>query len=85
MNSSTQYPDHLRLEVERYLETVRFSDETGTAGLDEAMRYSLLAGGKRIRPVLALATADAIGRTDVLGAPARGGDRADSHVLADPR
>ena len=27
------------------------------------MRYSLLAGGKRIRPVLALATADAIGAT----------------------
>ena len=26
------------------------------------MRYSLLAGGKRIRPVLALATASAIGR-----------------------
>jgi geranylgeranyl diphosphate synthase type II len=26
------------------------------------MRYSLLAGGKRIRPVLALATADAVGR-----------------------
>ena len=30
-------------------------------GLDEAMRYSLLAGGKRIRPVLAMATATAIG------------------------
>ena len=30
-----------------------------TAGLDEAMRYSLLAGGKRIRPVLALAHARA--------------------------
>ena len=29
---------------------------TTTAGLDEAMRYSLLAGGKRIRPVLCLAT-----------------------------
>ena len=26
------------------------------------MRYSLLAGGKRIRPVLALATAEALGR-----------------------
>ena len=26
------------------------------------MRYSLLAGGKRIRPVLALATARALGR-----------------------
>ena len=26
----------------------------------EAMRYSLLAGGKRLRPVLALAAADAV-------------------------
>src|SRR5680860_798072 len=42
------YPDELRLEVEHCLE--------------EAMRYSLLAGGKRIRPVLALATGRAIGR-----------------------
>ena len=55
------YPDHLRDLVESYLERLRFSDEAATAGLDEAMRYSLLAGGKRIRPVLALATADAIG------------------------
>jgi geranylgeranyl diphosphate synthase type II len=56
------YPDELRLEVERYLETLRFSSDPATGGLDEAMRYSLLAGGKRIRPVLALATARAIGR-----------------------
>ena len=56
------FPEHLRDDVERYLEQVRFSDEIATAGLEEAMRYSLLAGGKRIRPVLALATADAIGR-----------------------
>jgi geranylgeranyl diphosphate synthase type II len=32
-----------------------------TEGLDEAMRYSLLAGGKRIRPVLCLATARSAG------------------------
>jgi geranylgeranyl diphosphate synthase type II len=50
------------VEVEKYLDSLRFSDEPATAGLDEAMRYSLLAGGKRIRPVLALATAAAIGR-----------------------
>ena len=56
------YPEHLRAEVERYLRELRFSSEAGTSGLDEAMRYSLLAGGKRIRPVLALATARAIGR-----------------------
>jgi geranylgeranyl diphosphate synthase, type II len=56
------YPDHLRAQVEDYLAALRFSDEPGTAGLEEAMRYSLLAGGKRIRPVLALATAAALGR-----------------------
>ena len=60
--SQPVFPEHLRDDVERYLEQVRFSDEIATAGLEEAMRYSLLAGGKRIRPVLALATADAIGR-----------------------
>ena len=47
--------------MERYLEAIRFSTEFATAGLEEAMRYSLLAGGKRIRPVLALATAAALG------------------------
>jgi geranylgeranyl diphosphate synthase type II len=59
---ASSYPDHLRAEVERYLEKLRFSSEPASTGLDEAMRYSLLAGGKRIRPVLALATARAIGR-----------------------
>jgi geranylgeranyl diphosphate synthase type II len=58
---SASYPDHLREEVERYLQGMRFSEEPLTAGLEEAMRYSLLAGGKRIRPVLALATARAVG------------------------
>jgi len=55
------YPEHLREQVERYLEAMRFSEAVVTAGLEEAMRYSLLAGGKRIRPVLALATAHAVG------------------------
>ena len=50
--------------VERELERMTFSAEPGTARLVEAMRYSLLAGGKRIRPVLALATARAIGRDE---------------------
>jgi geranylgeranyl diphosphate synthase type II len=55
------YPEHLRQEVDGYLEAMRFSDEPLTAGLEDAMRYSLLAGGKRIRPVLSLATARAVG------------------------
>ena len=58
------YPDELRAQVEAYLEQLRFPAPTAprTHGLEEAMRYSLLAGGKRIRPVLALATARAIER-----------------------
>jgi geranylgeranyl diphosphate synthase type II len=55
------YPDHLREEVEVYLQGLSFAQEPLTRGLEEAMRYSLLAGGKRIRPVLALATARAVG------------------------
>jgi geranylgeranyl diphosphate synthase type II len=55
------YPENLRQDVERYLEDMCFSEEALTAGLEEAMRYSLLGGGKRIRPVLALATARAVG------------------------
>jgi geranylgeranyl diphosphate synthase, type II len=54
------FPDHLRLEIERYLGSLRFTSDPAIAGLQDAMRYSLLAGGKRIRPVLTLATAEAI-------------------------
>jgi geranylgeranyl diphosphate synthase, type II len=57
------YPEHLRTQVEEYLAQLQFAHEAGLEGLEEAMRYSLLAGGKRIRPVLALATASALDRT----------------------
>ena len=35
----------------------------------EAMRYSLLAGGKRLRPILCLATCDLIGGTSAMAMP----------------
>jgi geranylgeranyl diphosphate synthase, type II len=57
------YPVELQEKVDQYLDGLRFAAEPGTARLEEAMRYSLLAGGKRIRPVLALATAEALGRS----------------------
>lgn len=57
------YPVELQAEVEDYLRGLSFVGDPSTAGLEEAMRYSLLAGGKRIRPVLALATAEALGRS----------------------
>ena len=55
------YPEHLRRAVDEYLESLRFTTEPSAEGLQDAMRYSLLAGGKRIRPVLSLATAAAVG------------------------
>jgi len=55
------YPEDLRSLVGEELERLRFAAAPNTAGLEEAMRYSLLAGGKRVRPVLALATARALG------------------------
>jgi geranylgeranyl diphosphate synthase type II len=55
------YPEDLRAAVDAALAELRFSRVGPTEGLDEAMRYSLLAGGKRVRPVLALATARALG------------------------
>jgi len=55
------YPEDLRALVDAELERLRFAAQPATAGLERAMRYSLLAGGKRVRPVLALATARALG------------------------
>jgi geranylgeranyl diphosphate synthase type II len=55
------YPEDLRALVDSALERLGFSGDGATEGLREAMRYSLLAGGKRVRPVLTLATARAIG------------------------
>jgi geranylgeranyl diphosphate synthase type II len=70
--ATSTYPDDLRDLVDRYLDTLRFSAIPDTAGIEEAMRYSLLAGGKRIRPVLALATARSLGRAPESVLPAAG-------------
>jgi geranylgeranyl diphosphate synthase type II len=58
---ASMYPEDLRALVDAALDRLHFAASPPTAGLDEAMRYSLLAGGKRVRPVLALATARALG------------------------
>jgi len=53
-------PEELRSLVEERLSALSFAAELGE--LETALRYSLLAGGKRIRPVLCLATGEALGR-----------------------
>ena len=55
------FPSELRRQaavVERGLDQYLPPANTRPARLHEAMRYSLQAGGKRLRPVLVLATAD---------------------------
>jgi len=57
----SKYLEERRALIESALETHVPSD-TGHAGiLHEAMRYSLFAGGKRLRPILTLAAAEAVG------------------------
>jgi geranylgeranyl diphosphate synthase, type II len=60
----SEYPDELRELVDEYLDGLSFRSGPSPAALaafEEAMRYSLLAGGKRVRPVLCLASARAAG------------------------
>ena len=56
---SPQYEDYQQ-ETERYLESL-FQGEPLYSDLYAAIRYSLLAGGKRIRPALTLEFADICG------------------------
>jgi geranylgeranyl diphosphate synthase, type II len=52
-------PEELRPLVEEYLEGIELWPQLH--GQAESVRYSLAAGGKRVRPVICLATAEAAG------------------------
>lgn len=54
--------------VERRLEELLLGEHVYPETIHQAMRYSIFAGGKRLRPVLAIAAAEAVGgdSTDVL-------------------
>jgi geranylgeranyl diphosphate synthase type II len=59
-----------RAEVEEALETVLPSPPDCPPVVADAMRYSLMAGGKRLRPILCLAGADSVGGNRQLAMPA---------------
>ena len=61
-------PDELRELVDAELMRLPLADELGE--LEEALRYSLLGGGKRIRPVLCLAIGEALGGEPIEVLPA---------------
>jgi geranylgeranyl diphosphate synthase type II len=52
-------PEELRALVQGYLSELAFTPELGA--LEDAVRYPLESGGKRVRPVISLAVAEAAG------------------------
>ncbi|HLX95013.1 MAG TPA: farnesyl diphosphate synthase [Verrucomicrobiae bacterium] len=55
--------------VNRALDTFLPSEKTKPVTIHQAMRYSLFAGGKRMRPALCLAAAEACGGSDAAALP----------------
>ena len=55
------YLEQKRVDVDRFLDSIMPSAATPPTTLHESMRYSLMAGGKRVRPILTIAAAEAVG------------------------
>ena len=56
------YLEQKRNNVDRFLDSVIPSATTPPTTLHDSMKYSLMVGGKRVRPILAIAAAEAIGQ-----------------------
>ena len=65
-----EYIEARRAEVEQALAAILPPVPDCPQVVHDAMAYSLLAGGKRLRPVLCLASADAVGGNRALALPA---------------
>ena len=61
MSELKPYLKEVIAEIDTALERVLPSEETAPQTIHKAMRYSIFAGGKRLRPVVCLAAAEALG------------------------
>src|SRR5918999_5187931 len=66
--SRNRWEEH-RARFEAYLEGLVFSEEPRLGTLVEAMRYSMLGGGKRVRPTLCMEVAEVFGAESGLVLP----------------
>ncbi|MEM7391235.1 MAG: polyprenyl synthetase family protein [Verrucomicrobiota bacterium] len=64
MSDLHEYLEQKKREVNQALDLHLPGEETRPARLHEAMRYTVFAGGKRLRPALCLAACEAVGGTD---------------------
>jgi geranylgeranyl diphosphate synthase type II len=65
-----QYLLEKRHAVDSFLDDYLPSEDTPPVMISRAVRYSLFAGGKRLRPILVLASAAAVGGEDEAALPA---------------
>src|SRR5687767_6881902 len=65
----TEYLQARRAEIEAALATLLPAPPGCPAVIADAMRYSLTAGGKRLRPILCLASAEAVGGDRTMAMP----------------
>src|SRR5215213_14038 len=70
MNDLTQYLAARRSEIDAALLAALPAPPACPANVADAMRYSVTAGGKRLRPILCLASAEAVGGDRRLAVPA---------------
>src|SRR5204862_7050348 len=70
MNDLKEYLMARRSEIDAALLAALPASPACPANLAEAMRYSITAGGKRLRPILCLASAEAVGGDRALAVPA---------------
>jgi geranylgeranyl diphosphate synthase, type II len=69
-SSFTEYLQARRVEIEAALAAALPAPPDSPSVVADAMRYSITAGGKRLRPVLCLAAAEAVGGDRSLAMPA---------------
>ncbi len=71
--------------VDKALDDMLPKEDNTPAILHRAMRYSVFAGGKRVRPILAIAAADVVNEGPPGVSSAGGSSRVYPHVFPDSR
>src|SRR5688572_33391813 len=74
-SSFTEYLQARRVEIEAALAAALPAPPDCPSVVADAMRYSVTAGGKRLRPILCLAAAEAVGGDRSVAMPARSEER----------
>ncbi|MEM7584859.1 MAG: polyprenyl synthetase family protein [Acidobacteriota bacterium] len=69
MEPFVTFLDEIRPAIDQTLDRLLPSPELAPAKLHEAIRYSALAGGKRVRPALTVLTADVLGLPRAVALP----------------